>query len=314
MDVGGTLWCTDCGAEHRLGAPECAFCGGALASAPPEQVPPVEVSREVDHLDVSDLGRQQRDALALLLRAEDIPHVFERHLLRVPAARVETARAMLADVLEPIDPTSPAAAAFEDEAAAASHDEPSGDGELRFASTTSRVVCRVLASVAVSLVASIFLWGWSYVAPDVGPGVVPVNELLILAELALVARVGWDVGKLAGGMRVVDAEGAAPGWRRSAIRSLVMWGPYYLLLVLAWSIVDSDEVAFSVLWVLWVLQLAWPLTLIASIARHPERRGWHDRAAGTWVVEAREPGVAARSVRRMTTRTSSSAAQNGAAG
>ena len=258
------------------------------------------MDHEVDHLDVSDLGRQQRDAFALLLRAGDIPHVFERHQLRVPAAQVETARAMLADVLEPIDPTSPAAAAYEDEAVAASHDEPGGEGELRFASTMGRVVCRVLAWVALSLLASVALTAWSYLAPDAEPPYFPLTEVLFVLELALVACAGWDVGKLAGGMRVVDAHGAAPGWRRAAIRSLVMWGPYYLPISVARMTVEPSD---AVSWMIVGMEYAWVVALIVSIARHPERRGWHDRAAGTWVVETRDPGVATRSVRRMTTPT-----------
>ena len=297
MDAGRAQWCTECGAEHRLGAHDCAFCGGSLAAQPPEPVPPVQVDHALGHLDVSDLGRQQRDALALLLRAEDIPHVFERHLLRVPEAQVATAEAMLADVLEPLDPTSEAATAFEEEAIVASHEH--GDETLAsIAGTTRRVVARVLAWFVLSLAGSFAMWFWLYVNPNSGAVFIPFTEVLILTELVLVARFGSDLGKLAGGMRLVGEDGSLPGWRRASIRTVVMWGP---VLVSDWSswaltfVSDAGALTMS------LVAIAWTVALIVSIATHPERRGWHDRAAGTWVIDVRDPGVPTRSVRRMTT-------------
>ena len=69
---------------------------------------------------------------------------------------------------------------------------------------------------------------------------------------------GWSPAKRIIGLRIVDAAGNPPGWRRGLGRT-------------AASFVSSIALGFG------YLAAAW----------HPEKRTWHDRMAGTWVVDVR---------------------------
>ena len=91
---------------------------------------------------------------------------------------------------------------------------------------------------------------------------------LILYALYLVVTVlllpwlwnslGWSPAKRIIGLRVVDAAGKPPGWRRGLGRT-------------AASLLSGLALGFG------YLAAAW----------HPEKRTWHDRMAGTWVVDVR---------------------------
>jgi len=70
--------------------------------------------------------------------------------------------------------------------------------------------------------------------------------------------IGWSPAQRMIGLRIVDAEGRAPGWRRGLARTAASW--------------------FS--------GLALGLGYLAA-AWHPEKRTWHDRMASTWVVDVR---------------------------
>ena len=61
------------------------------------------------------------------------------------------------------------------------------------------------------------------------------------------------------GLRSVDAAGHPPGWRRGLKRTAASW---------------LSAAALG----LGYLAAAW----------HPEKRTWHDRIAGTWVVDVRD--------------------------
>ena len=71
--------------------------------------------------------------------------------------------------------------------------------------------------------------------------------------------IGWSPAQRIIGLRIVDAEGRPPGWRRGLGRTAAAW-----LSALALGI--------------GYLTATW----------HPEKRTWHDRIAGTWVVDVRE--------------------------
>ena len=145
------------------------------------------------------------------------------------------------------------------------------------------MLARLFAWVVLTIVAA-FLW-WLF-EPSFR---VPFTELVILMELALIARFGWDLGKALFGMDVVDAHGSVPGWGRAMIRTLVLWGPILVLDVAAQAGEGSSRPLASALA---IASVAWWPLLVVSIATHPEHRGWHDRAAGTWVLCDRDaPGV-----------------------
>ncbi|TAJ20467.1 MAG: RDD family protein [Dehalococcoidia bacterium] len=85
---------------------------------------------------------------------------------------------------------------------------------------------------------------------------------VIVVSIAIQAvwnSIGWSPAMRAIGLRIVDAHGNRPGWRRGLIRTAGTW-PSALALGLGF------------------LAAAW----------HPEKRTWHDRMAGTWVVDVRE--------------------------
>ncbi len=69
---------------------------------------------------------------------------------------------------------------------------------------------------------------------------------------------GWSPAKRIIGLRIVDAAGNPPGWRRGLGRT-------------AASFLSGIALGFG------YLAAAW----------HPEKRTWHDRMAGTWVVDVR---------------------------
>lgn len=71
--------------------------------------------------------------------------------------------------------------------------------------------------------------------------------------------IGWSPAKRIIGLRIVDADGNAPGWRRGLGRTAATW-------------LSGLALGLGYLTAVW----------------HLEKRTWHDRMAGTWVVDVRE--------------------------
>lgn len=70
---------------------------------------------------------------------------------------------------------------------------------------------------------------------------------------------GWSPAQRMIGLRIIDTKGRAPGWGRGLGRTAASW----------------------------LSALALGLGYLAA-AWHPEKRTWHDRTAGTWVVDIRD--------------------------
>ncbi len=70
--------------------------------------------------------------------------------------------------------------------------------------------------------------------------------------------IGWSPAMRVIGLRIVDAEGRAPGWKRGLGRTVGAW-------------LSATALGLG------YLAAAW----------HAEKRTWHDRMAGTWVVDVR---------------------------
>jgi uncharacterized RDD family membrane protein YckC len=99
---------------------------------------------------------------------------------------------------------------------------------------------------------------------------VVVNLGAAAYEVGLTAWRGQTVGKIALGLQVVDAKtGAVPGWRQAFVRYIPLYVPGLVL------------PAFGVRWGESVVGLL----LLVSILADRNRRGLHDKAAGTIVVE-----------------------------
>ena len=93
-------------------------------------------------------------------------------------------------------------------------------------------------------------------------GAAPQDIFLFLAYFIIPTGVwGQTLGKWAAGIAVVDHEGRAPGVAMAIPREV------------AWKVVSYGAAGVGLLWVLF----------------DKERRGWHDKLAGTWVVLVPDP-------------------------
>lgn len=96
-------------------------------------------------------------------------------------------------------------------------------------------------------------WLW------LGIGLIPA----LLYELPLVALRGQTAGKMMAGIRVARfGDGGVPGWWRSTVRWLVLYGPMFVPVV-GWLVT---------------------ILVVATAKRDPNGRGLHDRIAGTIVL------------------------------
>ena len=86
-------------------------------------------------------------------------------------------------------------------------------------------------------------------------GISILGNLLVFAYLWYFTSQGQTIGQQAMGLRIIDEAGNPPGPTRAVIRVLVSILSYFFLL--------------GFLWVLF----------------QPEKRTWHDLAAGTWVIK-----------------------------
>jgi uncharacterized RDD family membrane protein YckC len=162
------------------------------------------------------------------------------------------------------------------------------DGPLRkVASTGARVWAEVadglfwsavqLLLLPVALVASEVAgsrdgtWGESW-----------LGAVALVVGVGMTARWGMDPGKWLVGVRVVDVRARPPGLRRTIVRELVMLWPVALLLPAA---VLPGPAGSGSSWAAWAIGVAWWVGLVWSIHSHPLRQGWHDRVAGTWVID-----------------------------
>lgn len=85
-----------------------------------------------------------------------------------------------------------------------------------------------------------------------------VTLAVYLAYETVCNAAGWSPGKRLCGLRIIDASGRAPGLRRGLLRA-------------GWSLASSVPPWIGYLAATW----------------DDERRTWHDRLSGTWVVRAR---------------------------
>jgi uncharacterized RDD family membrane protein YckC len=263
IDGGGGLWCPSCGAEYRPGFERCADCQVALvtASALPA---PVVVDHDVVEYDLGDWDHDQRAALALLLGGRAISHGWRGPVLTVPKARE-------ADTDELIDEI--------DEKAAGSLDialptEPAEDGEGPVIASAGRrlvgALCdgMILGFVTAPLQRGVF-------EGDLAMG--RLTELFLTAVYVVIPTALWGrtAGKAIVGTSVVSADDLAiPSWRQATVRWMVP-----ALSTLAVAVLPVPTVA-SV-----ILLLAVEVVIYGGILRDARRRGLHDRAAGTLVLQ-----------------------------
>lgn len=262
------LWCIGCGAEHEPWAEACAFCGGGLSGTAPE---PTAVDHSTDEIDVGGLGPEQLAHLELLLISEGVPQQVVGGSLVVPAARTDVVTDCLAEV--------------EAVGTLVQVPETAGEGRppARTASTGRRVAARVLSTSLWFVVCTAVLFALVAVVELYGVIVLP-EPLALVFDVVLVALLGWDFGKLPLGLRVVGGDDRPPGLWRALVRAVVMWGPFFAGWRVGLVLWRLNPTAGTV--VTWA-GVAWFVVLLVSISRHPQHRGWHDRAAGTHVLDVR---------------------------
>jgi uncharacterized RDD family membrane protein YckC len=230
-----------------------------------------DVTDDRDRVDTSSLDPGMRYELHRRLSVAGVPFTQMRQELLVPARRGPWVEALMADVaLEAVDRNGVVADAV-DPLPLAPLTDPLARALVpgvgvpaarwrRFAGYVIDSTIFVLPSrVAVQAGAPSWVW---FVALAV-QGVVIVS---------MVASVGASPGKLAVGTRVVGYEsGGRVGWSRSALRWLVAYAGFFLVVVAPW-----------LAWLALLVQLA----NLGLVLFHPDGRAVNDLAAGTIVVEA----------------------------
>jgi uncharacterized RDD family membrane protein YckC len=108
--------------------------------------------------------------------------------------------------------------------------------------------------------------------------------VVTLVNVTLVSRFGADPGKFVLRLRVVDQDDRWPAWPKALLRWVVLFGPYWGLGLMAGVVWEWNRPLGQLL--AWT-PLVWVGLVVWSIANDPERQGWHDRVAHTWVIERR---------------------------
>ena len=92
-------------------------------------------------------------------------------------------------------------------------------------------------------------------------------------EIGLTATRGQTLGKMAATTQVLHHSGIRlPTWPESFVRWLVPAVPNIVALAVVSAVMD-------------VVFAAWTVAVYLPILRAADRRGWHDRAAGTVVID-----------------------------
>ena len=277
-------WCSECGGEHREGAAACVFCGGTLVDVEP--TPPAEVPHDLERVDISALDHSQRSVLRLLLTSNGLHALIAGDQVLVGGEDVGEVEELVQGLLEAeeLDPDEPV-----DWSGPSAEDDPPPPLSIADGRAIVGTGTRVGAWIANVLVVAVFTSIASYAARRLGAPAVLDGWGEVVAfwvvQVVLVGHFGWDPGKLVIGLRVVGADGTPPGWRRAALRSIVMVGPYYARPFLAWSISGIDSLSDVLAGAANVVALAWLPWLLWTVATGPMHQGWHDRVAGTYVVE-----------------------------
>jgi uncharacterized RDD family membrane protein YckC len=292
-------WCHECELEHLSWAAACARCGGELhPEPPPAPVPAGEVPHELVQIDLSGMEPSARELFLLFLDGADIRHSLSGLLLSIAESDEQRTRELLetitADTLVELDPAQPADdTQWSRDMAAMMHPsamppperlgtgDEDGDGRPAPAGVVRRLAGAFLTDLTWALVIVVVADPLSGVWPGVEddlPRFLLSGLAPMLADVALVARWGRTPGMAALSCRVVGPDGRPPGWASSAVRMVVFAWPTLLM----WATTPFDGIDG----VTQAIALIWWIGLLISIATDPERRGWHDRVAGTSVVMA----------------------------
>jgi uncharacterized RDD family membrane protein YckC len=216
----------------------------------------VDLTHDVERVDVSMFSETQCDMLWMRLRSRDVMHVFDGHHVTVPATRAvdlsEAVDWVRKEVRSPPPRHYPQPHPFE---------RTAGRGVV-VAARWRRVVATLIDSVVLTIL--------SAAAHRLGASHRLVAVLDALYIIVMTWTWGRTVGKFLMEIRVVDANRRRPNLRQSIVR----WA------AVGWIGIAADMTAGSANKLLLVAELA----IYAPALFDPLGRGLHDHVAGTMVM------------------------------
>jgi uncharacterized RDD family membrane protein YckC len=257
------VWCPTCGDEYRTGFTRCHDCNVDLVDEPPPP-PPEHPVEQRDHglveYDLAELGHEQVTLLELMLKGAEIPFAWE------PVRQLLVGVAVSDDVDEILDFVDASADADTDALALDDDEErpgpPLASPWRRLAGSLVDDVALVIVALAAGPLGIARPWVWIWP---------------LVYEIVPVAISGKTVGKLVAGTRVVRLDQQPkPGLRVAAIRGLVPELPRFVFLSIGVVTTTPIWIWLAAVWV-WTLAVYLPVF-------GADRRGLHDRIAGTVVV------------------------------
>lgn len=245
---------------------------------------------DVEHVQITTLSAEQRELLQIYLERAEIPHRITTDCVTVPEQRASDLYAALAIVVRARPSEADSSGRHEaaptevpDGEDGGSDDEPSPTarppliavrpivaGGWRVASRGRRFVGAAIDWLSLDL--------WALAAHQAGAPTWATVATLGLYVVVATAVFGRTLGKFAIGTVVVaQRTGSMPGWLRSVLRWLTTSWFGVITVVLQDLPAGVEIVAFAVL-----------VLTYAPVLWDREGRGWHDRAADTVVVLAKQ--------------------------
>jgi uncharacterized RDD family membrane protein YckC len=148
----------------------------------------------------------------------------------------------------------------------------------------SRALSHFLDGVIFGLPCFLFLFvvvnAWDFAdaafeSPGESYGFLLLGGLGALYEIAFVATTGQTPGRVIAGVRVRSIQGDTPGWAASVTRYVIAPGIVTTYLIRTFI---PEPIAG-------IVSTAFIAAFVVVVLRDPRRRGWHDKAAGTIVVQ-----------------------------
>jgi uncharacterized RDD family membrane protein YckC len=258
----GGVWCPACGFEYRTGFSWCPDCEVVLVDKRPARIPPPMADHEQLEYDLSDFTPERREAVTFWLVTSEIPFEWEPDGLLVVPSKWQLEVDAIVESME-----SPDAGRAGEVGAYPAEMIDAGPPEL--ASPARRLAGYLIDYVVITAAAVIATAIFGVRSAGVTVSVLLVNTVYIVGSTAIWGR---TVGKLVVHTEVVRRDGIAPpGFRVALIR--------YLVVALALPLRYFGGFGG------W-LGVGWTIAVYAPILGR-ERRGLHDRAAGTDVVRSR---------------------------
>ncbi|CAN5468661.1 hypothetical protein BH10ACT2_BH10ACT2_11270 [soil metagenome] len=217
-------------------------------------------------IDISHLRPEQRQLLSSVLRAGDVPFGIARNELIAEASFADEVEKALAWV---VVPELRANVEFDDPEYRGSlpplvkpPPAPLPDGR-RLTTRSRRLVAGAIDEVLVGVPTGL--------AAGAGASATMIIAVHMFYFVAPTALFGWSIGKLIAQTRVVDVKShSTPNIWQAALRWVLPYGPVIVALTIG---LPGDLTGIAVAFVYLPIML--------------NLRGWHDRAAGTLVVNLR---------------------------